>query len=807
MHWIKKCQGFLFLLLSTTACYSQGSLKGKICDSIQVPVPFATLALLKQSDSSLVKGTLSDENGLYSFTDLAVGIYRIKVVALGFREQLSDTFRIDSTMHLSLAPIRISSSGHSLNEVSVSAIRQTIEFKNGNITVNVENSPLAKGNTVYDLLYKMPGVSIDANTITLQGKSGVIILIDGRTQQVSGSQLLTLLKSMNAESVEKIEILKNPPARYDASGTSGMIDIKTKKVHLLGISGSVYSSLSEGTFGNVLSGLSLNYKTKKITLFSGLDYTYNDTWVFETLNRKVTNGGNQTALNESNTHLQTGAWYNYKAGADWNPDKKNTLGFKIEGESGSSLANGNGTNTISGFNDLGFDHLQALQQVPDSWGLLNNNIHAEHLFDTSGTALNFSADYTILSEKTSSYNASRFYDAADQEVLPANVFQTSNNSLTRILASKLDFSKHVNPTTSFESGLKLSSVDAGNQFLFEKFDNTTSLFYTDTSQTHQFSYTESTVAAYFNYLKSFGKLNGQFGLRAENTQMQARSSGSTFRLNRNYLNLFPNISIQYDKSNNHNFQLNLNRRIDRPEYASLSPFRDYHDQYSYGQGNPFLLPHYSNSIEFTHSYKKMLVNSLSYTRIENVMLGYTEQNDTSKVLVENIKNMDYSESYTYSFFLQLDITQWWAMSANVVASYLTYKGDIRGKPFFTDGLYYNGYMTHTLLLPEKIKLELNSFYRGPKYNGIVLVKERWMFSLALKRTFFQGKFDCSVGITDIFNSGAFHTQTTVGNQDWRYYATIDSRRFVLSVHYNFGKLKLSISDKSSNEEEKGRLKH
>jgi hypothetical protein len=438
---------------------------------------------------------------------------------------------------------------------------------------------------------------------------------------------------------------------------------------------------------------------------------------------------------------------------------------------------------------------------------MNNNIHAEHLFDTSGTALNFSADYTILSEKTSSYNASRFYDAAGQEVLPANVFQNSNNSLTRILASKLDFSKHLNVTSSFEAGLKMSNVDAGNQFQFERLDNTTSQFYTDTSLTHNFSYTETTAAAYFNYLKAFGKLNGQFGLRAENTNMHAGSSGTTFSLNRNYLNLFPNISLQYDKSDNHNFQLNLNRRIDRPEYVSLSPFRDYHDQYSYGQGNPFLMPHYSNSVELTHNYKKILVNSLSYTRIENVMLGYTQQNDTSKVMVENIKNMDYSEAYTYSCFFQKDLRSWWAVSANVVASYLTYKGDIRGKPFFIDGLYYNGYMTHTLALPKKIKLELNTFYRGPKYNGIVLVKERWMLSLALKKTFFQDKFDCSIGITDIFNSGAFHTQTTNGNQDWRYYTTTDSRRLVLSVHYNFGKLKLSISDKSSNEQEKERLKH
>jgi len=795
------------LLFTISPYFAQGSLTGKVCDSVLAPIPFATVALIKKNDSTVIKGSIADENGSYSITGFPSGAYLLKIFAIGFKDQVSPPFDADSASQLELPPVQMQPAWQHLNEVQVSAIHRTIEFKNGNIIVNVENSPLAKGNTVYDLLYKLPGVSIDDNNITLQGKSGVIFLIDGRTQQVSNQQLIALLKSMNAESVEKIEILKNPPVRYDASGTSGMINIQTKKAQLLGVSGSVYSSFSQSLRGNLLSGMTLNYKTEKLTLFSGFDYNYTGSQTSERLNRAILSGADQTVLNEQNTRIQTGTSYTYKAGIDWNPNKKNTLGFKIDGEYGNSKATGNGVTQVSGLNNMGFDHLNAIQLIPDNWTLLNNNVHAEHLFDTSGTALNFTADYTILSEKAISYNESHFLDVLGQEALPNDIFQGTNNSNTHILASKLDFSKHLNSSSSFETGLKASLVDVHNNYLFERQSNTTGLFYNDTSQTNNFSYTETTMAAYFNYLKSYKKVNGQFGLRAEDTRIQGQNSGNNFRIDRTYLNVFPNVSLDFEQSVNNNFQLNINRRIDRPAYSDLNPFRDYHDPYSYSEGNPYLQPHYSNTIELTHSFKKTLVNSLSYTRIQNVMLHYTEQNDTTKVMVESVKNMDYSEAFTWSCFYQKDLKPWWAVSINLIASYETYKGDFRGQNFYTARVYYNGYMTHTLVLPKKMKVEINGFYRGPKYNGIVLVQQLWTASIAVKRSFYNDKLDCSIGVTDIFNTCNFHTGTTIGNQNWNFYTTTDLRRVTFSIHYNFGKLKFSSVDRTSNEQEKGRLKH
>lgn len=802
-HYIVTCVVFFFLPICSA--YSQ-VVKGITLDSSNTPIPFATLAFLNKSDSTIINGIISDENGVFEIK-VDTGIYLLKTSAIGFDTKCCDLVSIQSNSIDNSIKVILSKSPQTLNEITVNAIRSTVEFKNGNITVNIENSPLAKGNTVYDLFFKMPGVSVDNNLIYLNGKPGVSIMIDGRLQQISNSQLLNLLKSMNAEAIEKIELFKNPPAKYDASGTSGIINIKTKKSKVKGFNGSTYTSFSQGFYPRTSGGILFNYKSNRILFFSNLDFNYNYYHVDASFDRKFTTDSSITELITENVMKELESGLNYKIGTDWSINKNNIVGFKVEGGPGSFVSNSTGITRIHGENTLNFDHLNSIVNNPDKWLSNNFNLNSEHHFDSLGTVLNFSSDYTLLSEIVSSNIKNIYMDKNNMEVLPSNMFRNNNDNKTVIFASKVDFNKYINDKTSVQFGAKTSYIKTENNYIFERYDNASLGFNNDTSLSNNYLYEEQTYAAYINVDRKYKNVNLQLGIRAENTNLEGRNTNKGFQLKQSYYNLFPNVSLEYSPSEKHNFQANFNRRIDRPQYGDLNPFRYFRDQYQFYEGNPFLLPHYSNNIELSHSFKKIITNSLTYTRIENVMLHYTSQDDSTKIFTESIKNMRMNNIISYLMYIQKDLTSWWRTSLNANISYIEYQGDINGERFKTASLFYNPSLINTFLLPKSTKIEILSFFRSGKNNGLVQVRPRWMITLAVKKSFLDGKLDCSIGIDDIFYTGYFRTWAKFKNQDWNYKVTQDTRRLTISINYNFGKSKFYGRETSSNDQEKGRLNH
>ncbi len=797
---------FLFFFILPAEVFSQASIQGKIVDSLQAPVPFSIVALLNANDSSIVKGESTDAKGIYMFNDLKSGKYLLKITATGFSDQYSSAIKLDSLTNFSVPEIMLHPSPI-LQEATVTGVKQTFEFKNGNITVNVENSVLAKGNSVYDLLSKLPGVTLDNNIITMQGKSGVIVMIDGRVQQISNQQLINMLKAMSAESIQKIELLKNPPVKYDAAGTAGMINIVTKKNEQRGFSGTVYTESSQGFYNQTSYGLSLNYKNEKVSIFTSVDGVYDMYHTSERFDRNFTTPSGHTEVDNLSifNDLETGN--DFKFGADWYANKRNTIGFKINGGPGGYNSHGTATNQFHDYNNTGFDHAISSAETPNKWNTVNYNLNAEHQFDTTGTVLDFSTDFTDLNEADKGYNANYFYDAIGNEVLQPNIYRNTNKAETRIFSSKLDFSKTIDSTSTMETGIKGSNINATNNYLFERQDLTTNNFYMDSSLSNNYVYREQTLAAYFNYSKSIRHFNFQLGMRAENTTVNGKNTSSGVVLKKNYSNLFPNISMEFVKNKNHNFQLNLNRRIDRPAYDQLNPFVIYRDQYSYFEGNPFLQPEYCYTAELTYSFKGIINNSISYSKTNDFMLDYTIQNDSTKIFIESNKNIKFNTVYAYTLFIKYDMKPWWELSLNGDFAYREFKGDVGGVPFRTYGINYSANLSNTFLLPNKTKLEIIGIYRGPNVYGIIKIDQLWQTAFAIKKSFFKDKMDCSIGMSDVLNTWKFHTHSQFDNQNWNFYHKEDTRRVIVSISYNFGRVKTDERDVNSNAEEKGRLKH
>ncbi|MGZ8553701.1 MAG: TonB-dependent receptor domain-containing protein, partial [Chitinophagaceae bacterium] len=582
---------FTFLLASQYAIFSQCAIRGKLTDSLDSPIAFTPIGLLNFTDSTIIKGIISDADGNFCFEAIKKGNYRLSISAIGYKTFNSGQINYDSVVPVSIPPITLQANGINLNEVSVAAQKKTIEFKNGNVIVNVEGTALAMGNTAYDLLSRLPGVTVSGDNISIQGKSGVKILIDGKLQQLSGQQLMNVLKSMNAAQIEKIEVLKKPPVKYDSEGTGGMINIKTNKLKLVGFSGNVFGSYSQGFYGNPSGGFTLNYKGRKVNFFSGFTAAKEWKHVAEEFINKYNHNSSETTLqstfiNKEHHHSET-----YNLGADWFINKSNSIGIKMNGAFGM----GNQSQiALSNFSDttLGFQNLNLKSQKPNPWIYPEFNINAEHLFDTTGTVLHFSANYNPYWDIYAANFENHYLDADHNDVTTPNIFKTSNTLIFNNSWAILDFEKQFKKELKFEAGLKHSYQDMQSDYYLKNQDYTTGEYVADTAFTNIFNYTQNISAIYLNFNKQYKKLSFQAGVRGENTIIHTVSKNSGLGFDQQYFNLFPLVSIDYKRNDRHVFSISYNKRVHRPDYNSFNPFVTFISTQTTRKGNPFLKPEY-----------------------------------------------------------------------------------------------------------------------------------------------------------------------------------------------------------------------
>jgi hypothetical protein len=768
-------------------------------------VPYVAVALLNSNDSSVIKGANTDDKGNFEFLNLKKGDYLIKVSAIGFKDHFSTSFAVDSFSQLELPPISLQSGGIDLKEVSVKVLRKPIEFKGGNIIVNIDGSPLAVGNSAYDLLSRLPGVQVQDDNISINGTQGVRVMIDERVQQVSGAQLIALLKSIPGTAIDKIEVLKIPPVKYDAGGGAGMINILTKKVKITGTSGSVFANYSQGFYARYGTGFSLNHKGKKISLFSGFNINYNPTRYDNIFERHIPHDSIITHIYQLNYNKTVDTTYSYYLGGDWYLSKKSILGFKFESNPGFTSATRQGTISLVN-NDLGYDKLPYYSKTRINWEEYSGNLNFEHAFDTLGTKLKFVSDVFNAKSHTRSLNDNRFLDLNDNTVIPAFVYTNKNDASVFVMSSKLDFETKLTKTLFFETGVKYSYQDMFSGFELRRQDPLTGNFERDTVFTNEFAYNEQIEAAYMNFRKEIKKFGFGAGLRVENTEVKAHSITKGTKFYRQFLGVFPLLSIDYNPSDKHNFSLSYNRRVERPNYNSYNPFRWFFSNILVSnQGNPYLRPQYNNNFNFSHSYMGTITNSLHYNYIENNIMGYSIQNDSAKQTIWTNTNFNRFQIFAYSFNSYVDLYKWWNLTLNVWVNYFDYNGPLNGSVYKAASFNYGLWMSNQFSLPGDLKLEVSAFYLSPWLGAIYQTQPRGALHLGLRRSFLKGKWEVSIAAHDIFNTLRIHNKVKFQDQDYFTRDIADTRRFNIGITYNFGKIKVNQRQRSAGEEEKRRM--
>jgi hypothetical protein len=792
-------------LFLSSALIAQVTVSGRALDTFNVPLPFVNLAILKAIDSSYVNGSTTNNNGEFVINNVMPGAYFLRITAIGYAYPKALVFTVKDTS-LNLPDMVLIQASTELNEVSVSALKEMVQYKDGMIVMNVEDSPLTTGNTVLDLLKRLPGVYIDnQNSIILNGKGGVRIMLDGTIQRLSGQQLFGVLSSMNAEQVSKIEVMSNPPVKYDADGNAGMINIVTKKVKIVGVSGNIVLGGSMGHAARGFADGTLNYKGKNFVLFGNLGFakrTFYNSYVFD---RTYEQDGGVTYLGEDGEQINYQEIMWWKLGGDFNISDQTVIGFRLNGGPSSAPFSDEGVNRVEGFNDLGFDYYNYSSYTKEAWSNPGINLNAEHKFDTLGTALSFSGDYSAYSGTRQALSKNNFLDNNNQEVLPRNYFQSTHITSIDILTLKLDFNKKIQPFINMETGIKGTYVNSRNGYTLERENHQTEIMEIDSLFSNQFRYNEKILAGYLNFKKEFKKVSVQVGARGESTIVDAKNITSGFIIDRNYFNLFPAGTVTYTPSVTNSFQFSVSRRIDRPGYREQNPFKSYQDNYSSSIGNPQLIPQTNYTAEFTYSWRGILHNTISYSRFSNRIMPYDYQDDSTKETISTLGNIKASNYYAYNMFFQKSMKTWLNLQLSGSFFYVEFKGILNGSTVNRSSPGYNANINNEFLLPKNFKLQLSGFYSGPSVNGIQRINSNWGIDIACRKTMFKEQLTINVSFFDIFHTNVFNMSSRFQNQDYIFISTPDTQRVGVTISYKLGKVKVHKREVESNEQEKSRL--
>jgi hypothetical protein len=577
--------------------------------------------LLKASDSAMLKTAIADLNGAYQFQKVAAGDYKLTVMTMGFKTYKGTNFTVDQDKNIETITLQ-ATAGTTLNQVTVNSQRPFVQQKIDRTVVNPEALISNAGGTALDVLEKSPGVVVDQNgAVSLKGQ-GVTIFIDDKPTYLSGSDLESYLRSMSSNSIDQIELMPNPPAKYDAAGNGGVINIRTKRSKVQGFNGAINLSYTQGRYGRTVNSFNFNYRDNKLNLFGNLGFNTNNNFTDLTIYRHFEDASGNVESNfiQNSFVRNTAENYMSKIGADYYISENSTVGVNLTGIYNPYARKSDVKSQFSNAQNSLDSTIRANNKQDQLFRNAGVNFNYRQKIDKNGRELTADVDYL-------NYYTDNTQEFDNKSYLPDGSLKI-NDLLSGMLPANIDiFSAKTDYDHPFKNGVKLT---VGLKSSYTKTDNVADYFYTlngitkqDYNKTNHFLYKENINAAYFNATKDFKKFAVQLGLRLENTVSNGHQLGnvkkrdSTFK--RSYTNLFPTIYVQYklDTADINVFSINYGRRIDRPYYQDLNPFLSPIDKFTYYTGNPFLKPSFTDNIEFSHSYKGKFTTTLSYSKTRN----------------------------------------------------------------------------------------------------------------------------------------------------------------------------------------------
>lgn len=808
----------LFSAIYTIAFPQTTSVKGKISVVVnnegQNKLEGASVELLQQKDSSLVKATLTDKNGLAEFDNINAGDYLLRVSMLNHATAYSEGFSLTGEkQNIALPQILLATAGNQLKEVTVTGKKPFIQKLNDRIVVNVENSIVSAGSSALDVLERSPGVTIDQNdVIGLRGRQGVIIMIDGKISPLSATDLANYLRGLPSNAIERIDIITNPSAKYDAAGKSGIIDIKMKKDQRFGANGTFTAGYGQGIYPKANAGVTFNYRNKKVNVFGNYNYSYRKNLNHLILNRNFfVNGNFNGGDNKDNYSVMPVNANAGRFGVDFFPDKKTIIGFVVN-------SNFYGFRRKNDNNSLVVDNQKNPYYTFKTFATNNDhfnntvaNINLKHSFDTAGRELTADFDYGIFNSASLSSTATKYFNLDGSMQQPDYILDGDQNGKLTFKTAKADYVNPLPKNAKFEAGFKTSLVSSDNDAKF--FDVSSGTPVDDVNKTNRFLYKEYNNAGYINVSKNFKKFDLQLGVRGEQTIVKTQQIKGNILFDSSYFQLFPSAFFNYKLKEDQTIGVSVSRRIDRPGYSQLNPFLFLIDVTTYATGSPGLLPELTWSYELNYTFKQINF-TLGYshtTHNQNIAIAVFKDvfpnipvadNVTVQIPV-NLESLDY---YGLSVAAPVRINKWWNMINNGNIYYNHFNGNLGGTALNNGSPAADIRTNNTFNFNKGWSAELNgSFYSGGR-DGYMVSKPQWGLAAGIQKNILKNKGTVRLNATDIFWTNLPKATITYDNYIEHWHAYRETRVINFTFTYRFGNNKVAAARKrtTASEEERRR---
>jgi len=664
--------------------------------------------------------------------------------------------------------------------------------------LNVADDATAQGKTAYELLQQAPGVAIDPNdNIRMAGKPGVLVFIDGKPTNLSAADLANLLRATPAASIDKVELITNPSARFDAQGGAGIINLKLRRDKALGLTGNTSGGYGQSDHYRANFATDLNYRAKRLNLFGNAAMSDNF---------QITNVGIDRLLGQK-AFLQRGYDTDgtravvYKAGVDYFVGTRHTIGVIISGNAGQNRF---GTQTTTGiFNTRNQTRPDTnLVNLVDNPGRNNrtNTALNYRYADTTGLELNLDADFTRFGNNVPNLIMSNYFGADNLPLFTRQNRFNANTDIT-ILTLKSDLVKEwkanstSNASVKLETGLKHTDVQTNNDLLaFAGLPEQP-----DMSRTNRFAYRERVSAGYASLSRSVGKWSVQGGLRAEYSSVRGRSTDllgrSVNRPDQNvgpttYLDLFPTTFIQYQATNKSQFTMNYGRRIGRPNYQSLNPFIYQIDPYTSERGNPFLRPTYTHNAELSYTYNYATTLKLAVSRTNDFTTDVIRQDGLAAYQIS--ANVGRADALNLSLSTPYQFTKWWSMYLYAGATWNRFVGDLapvgaaQRELFDQRAFAFEGYMQQSFTLGKVWSAQVSGFWNAPTTQTIYRIGGLGALNLSVQKKVWQERGKITLAVDDLLNTMRWKQAGNAGSQEFAIYRKWESRRISVRFTYRFG---------------------
>lgn len=772
---------FLVLISVMSMGLLQGqSFKGVVMDEEGITVPYSNVYVLTLPDSTVVGSDYSDSVGQFRIAAPANQPCFVKLSFFGFENKYSSTYTLKNAQEIDLGNLMLAEDSYQLDAVEISVQKPLLEKTARGFNVNVASSPVMQNGNLREVLEKSPGVQVDeSGNISIKGKQGIRVVINGKYTYMSGEQLLRLLEGTPATDVETVEILENPSANYEAEGSAGIINIKMKKDPSLGTKGGVYYRFGYGQVAKHVPAVNFTHRDEKLTVYSNAYHWNKKKWHIANQDWQVETDSDISSFDMDSKRNIHGSGIGAVSGIDYNVTDKNVVGLRVSLHKGRYYSNV--PSLTVGSNTLGEEvtTVDAFTEGATDWrsGLANFN-WAKEIDSTHRWS--FDIDY--------GGSSSVGWQELDNDFLSNSVLdstylvETDRTNAVRTKAGQFDYFSMFKGW-DFSTGIRSSWVEVDNSFEF--YDDASGSLTLSSDRSQEFSYDQNITGVYAMFAK---KLDTNWvvdaGLRVEYNYSKGTSPTLDTSFTRNFINSFPTTSISYTPQGKSSYTLTLGRRIHRPKYYKLNPFAYPVNQYSYNRGNPLLLPELRGVLNFTYGLKNKYFLTAEVTQVKNAMLEAIEQDESTGRKFNFTDNLDRTYNYSLNAVVPVEIRKWWNFNFNGTLYHFAVNSSSTEGVVSKQITTYNLKWQNIIKLPRKFKFEFSGYYTSSQYWNLWFVEPVYQMDAGISKNF--NGINVVVSYNDFLNIRESHGGYYQGAIDLDNYYKAETRVFSASVYVPLG---------------------